>query len=572
MMKKMGLSCFLLCASLTLSAQGYNYANGTYHTNIATSVAVGDAGQWIVAGYQGDYDFPTVYPYLGIAGFPELPPEEVIDVSVLLEDLSGELMWMSNMVFDSVRQEFYFILEAAGCDYGIAGQLITLSAIDGFPVAYELNDSYYGNSELSVIPGQGILLLRKSDFGPDRVELLDPVTATTTSLLHLSFNSDDASLRAEYWFEDHFLLHQAGTLGLYQFDDDGAEQTLTYASPSFTEFFILNDSTVLVQSNEDYVLLNRELEPLTTPEGPPFQLMAKDSLYYYGYAGDSIYFYQHDWQHVATVATDQGDYEVQSMAAYNGQVALVGSAFLPDPQYPFYREGGDLFFRTYTTAGPDLPATTDLAVESISTGGNAFAVPPVGGCMWGTIYDIEVVVKNNGTEPVESVTLSYEEDSCFDVFCPVWLSWTEGYYELHIPPGGSVSLTIDELVLGGLDQSNSLSICLRAHAWEGTTETDLSNNQACVGLAITDTDTPLAASALKVYPTLCQEELFVELPAGAGPDPSMAVYNALGQLVQEIKTTTSTDPVRIDVSCLPAGSYFLRLAGEVGQGARFIKN
>lgn len=75
---------------------------------------------------------------------------------------------------------------------------------------------------------------------------------------------------------------------------------------------------------------------------------------------------------------------------------------------------------------------------------------------------------------------------------------------------------------------------------------------------ITETATPEMTPALQVYPNPVTDRLHVTLP-GDGP-AVVKIVNLTGQTV--IESRVKGREVTLDVSCLPAGMYFLRLTGS----------
>jgi hypothetical protein len=123
-----------------------------------------------------------------------------------------------------------------------------------------------------------------------------------------------------------------------------------------------------------------------------------------------------------------------------------------------------------------------------------------------------------------------------------------------------------------IPESSSFDLCIQAYASERTTEINVSNNRMCSSSLVVDTEEVAAGTGFKLYPTICHDQLMLSLPEDTEALEWAVVYNLFGQPLLNIRLPIGQLSVPLEVSHLPAGSYYLRLEGKaVSQALPFVK-
>jgi len=71
----------------------------------------------------------------------------------------------------------------------------------------------------------------------------------------------------------------------------------------------------------------------------------------------------------------------------------------------------------------------------------------------------------------------------------------------------------------------------------------------------------ISHTELKLYPNPVKDELFVKLPE-AGKDAQLFIYDVLGNLISTFQIKNSSDVLKLNISYLNAGIYYLRCVEE----------
>ncbi len=574
LMKRLLYTFLVLSIPYLLTAQdGINWVYGTDHYTEGSNILALPDGSWLVSGFSAGR--PSTAQMIPIIGRYATSGWEEFDLDAILE-YYGELGQLSEVLYDPSTGQYHFVLGQGVCDVGIPSELISFGALGNWQTS--INYSAGREFALSTVPGDGFIW--SPQWNP---EMLWQRGADEVVALNYNWNEGDELMALGHWQSGTFLAQTQDALLLFSFNENGALLTDTYtpAAPnsSIQTFEVLNDEQVVVLENDTLRILNTDLESIVqiALEGVGTNHLAVDEDYIYLLQqlpsdGLNAFFLEHDLSETGRTVVDLGDYELGDMDAANGRIALVGAQNYTNTVGGAEPINSQLFVRTYTAAGPDIPDEHDVEVLGITLGDIIFEPYPFGPCGNGRILDLMVEVRNNSPFPIDDILLKFELDppSICPSICDPYVTRLQHHTGLQLQPGAVISLPFDDFWISGMSDVDEFEVCINITAPNQPMEMDLANNSSCETVVVLDTDNaPVAEKQVSISPNPVSELLNLVLPAET---KSIVVYDAAGQMVHQENVEDRVGWHELTVTPLPNGLYFVRTLTEQGiYTGRFIK-
>ncbi|MCB0637617.1 MAG: T9SS type A sorting domain-containing protein [Lewinella sp.] len=548
-----------LLATCSLAAQGLNRTFAENLANVGAAIVPGAEGRWVVAGFSADYGG---YPLLGEGD----PMSNTLGL-LPLEQFDGEILSLSNIVYSAQEAAYYCVVTRDGCDFGLPDFLIRFD-LSISPLLYEeidlLDFGLFGTHyQLAAAPDGGLMVFAGGAWGAGSLLYLSPEATSVLSLAaDIPFARGLLPVGADRWVlagPEQLLLLE------YVEEEEAMTVLMTESLNSIGGLTAASDSTFWIWHADGVELRGADLSVLHELDGLESLChgVAVDTVGTYVLA-DSLYFLTPGLAPAGAVALDEvSQYRVLDMAARDGTVGLVGARRIGwgYDQYYWEKEPADLFVRTFSIAGAEVPSTTDLAVEAIVPGEGVSVISPYNtNCMSARVADVVVTIRNNGTDVIEEVILVDKRAGCESFICPAWEGQHWKFDDLNLSPGEARELIIPEFVLSWVPTSGTISICLEVMAHQGTMERSVSDNRACASVTLVDTRDPAAAEAVLLYPSPVRDALQLQLPMDH-PFTEARIINTAGQIVASFSLSQAEALVSLPVQQLPAGLYYLRLQG-----------
>ena len=179
-----------------------------------------------------------------------------------------------------------------------------------------------------------------------------------------------------------------------------------------------------------------------------------------------------------------------------------------------------------------------------------------------------VRVKNNGSQPLQSIQVLAARYSVFDLgFCTTENYVDKQYTALDLSPGEDTLLYIGNVGYGYTERVTPWQLCFWVTTPNGLPDINHENDYACVELDLTTATTERPVNRLNLSPNPAADVLFIE---NLREHPGRCrVFNSAGQLVAEQEPIGEQGVYRLDTSRLPGGFYVLKT--DQGWG-KFVKN
>jgi hypothetical protein len=257
------------------------------------------------------------------------------------------------------------------------------------------------------------------------------------------------------------------------------------------------------------------------------------------------------------------------IAADNNAIFLAGIE-KHGPNAGLFDESVNFWANAYLLDGSTAFPSSDAGISQASANGIASAYyvpnPPINYQPLWTVHPptYNVTIHNYGTSVLHSVEILasgygigniYFGGACYDAsYVKIPLT------NLSLAPGADTTVLVN--------LPSSVYKPYQYAPWQVCFWTDLPNNQTdsnhanefyCVQSTITGTSIPTAQSAFQIMPNPASDELFVEYSSGTDV-ANIQVVNTLGQVVRQYSTDLAFNgKIRLDVSSLPPGAFFLRI-------------
>jgi hypothetical protein len=248
---------------------------------------------------------------------------------------------------------------------------------------------------------------------------------------------------------------------------------------------------------------------------------------------------------------DPGDYYVAFFYSLDGtNWNLVYSTSFPNPFTITIVEPGlspDMYENNNTQANA-------YALTTNFTGNNAAAATPGSNMHIGNDYDYYKVNLPAGTN--YSITArvhdSYNSGN--------GNNYTNDVQFSYVVNGGTASTPYDDVMPGPIFvQGGGTVNFFVADYFTGSTGSYLLDLQIVKGDNVSVEETEL--NKLSVFPNPAQDEVFVDAGELEGKY-SIKIYNAIGEVMQEVTGTASAQLIKLDVSKLASGTYNLQLVSD----------
>lgn len=573
-MKNLICTTLLFIIPWVLPAQaGINWVYGTDHYTEGSHILALPDGSWLVSGFSaGRTNVAQITPIIGhysSAGWETFALTDTFQ-------LDGELGQLSEVLYDTITGQYHLVLGQDICDVGIPNVLLSFGALGSWqtPINYDAGRKF----ALCVVPGEGFIWSPQQNpemlwqLGFDQAVALDHDWADTDELLAL-----------KHWRSGTLLAQTQHELLAFSFNENGALLSNSYAptapGSSIQAFAVLDTEQVVVLENDTIRILNADLESTNQValEGNATAQLAVDENQLYLLQqlptdGLHAFFLNHDLSETGRTAIELGDYELGDMAATDGRIALVGAQNYTTTIGGAEPINSQLFLRTYTAAGPDVPDEHDVEVMSVTAGALRFDPYPFGPCGNGALSELVVEVRNNSPFSVDEILLKFEFDpsSICPSICDPYITRVQHYTGLALAAGASISLPFEDFWISGVSSMDEFEICINITAPNHPMEMNLANNSSCETVVVIDTDrAPIVEEELNLFPNPVSDVLRLELPAEI---ESVVVYDAANRMVHQESTPNNTGWYELMVTPLPSGVYFVRVSTEQGTHTRrFIK-
>lgn len=573
-MKKLHYTLVLLSVSYALTAQeGINWVYGINHYTEGSHISASPDDGWLVSGYTAgpnniSYPIPVIGRYTS-SGWEEF------DLSTLIE-YNSEVGEVSEVLYDPVLEQYYFIYTQGICDAGIYSELKSFGALGNWTASTEYD--YPFDFLLCTVPGQGFIW--SPQWSP---QLIWQQGADDAVVLDYDWEETTEIRALQHWRAGTILVQTEQEISSFLFNENGVLLSNSYspvsASSTIQAFKVLDDDRVVVVENDTLRMLNSALTTIAQIplEGTGTSYLAVDEAFIYLLQelptdGLHAFFLHHDLSEVGRTAIDLGDYELGDMDASDGRIALVGAQAFTDEIGGSEPINSQLFIRTYTATGPDLPDVHDLELVNLTVGTAFFDPYPFGPCGSTIVSDLVVEVRNNAPFPIDEVLLKFEYDPppiCPSI-CDPYVTQIKHHTGLNLQPGASISLPFETLWISGIVEVDEFELCINITAPNQPMEMDLANNSSCTSLLLIDANEPIPTPAtLKLFPNPALDLLYFELPIGA---KYFVVYDKLGRVVQQEQSPDISGVHQLDIRDLPTGLYHVQVQTEQGtHTGRFVK-
>ncbi len=563
---------FLLCFGILISTdytfgQLLNHTSANYHTNVATGIAVDTSGKWVTTGFRGSQQR---HPYFAVS----TEENEIIeDYSYFIGDEFIPTINTSNAIYDSITDRYYFVARRNYSDLAHPPQLIIFDNAVGYPVTEEFEAGDFAISfHVATIDREGLLIgVSNSNsavklYHDGQFINLFTLDGFSQNIIHLS-----------NWSANRCVVLSDQTVFVYSYDTSPQSGVLEHSfnNQNFISTTALNDSTLLVLKTDGLQVWDNNLEIQQEISKPNTTHLTKDTEYIYLVTTDSIHFFNHNLVEQESVSLGEvSNYHIQDVAAQNGRIGVAGAFVLNlnyTNGYTINRPASNLFMRTYTILGADLPSDTDVAIKDITNGTINYETTLDPDCSTVLRTNLSVEVKNLGTSTLDEVIFTYT-DFGDNSSRPCRSFDSYGPFYVDLAPGDSTIVQIDDFTTFYSPQEEYLNICLKAFPKLGTTEANIDNNSSCNLVTLVNSKDLKEDINYLIYPNICTNELNLSMNDLDIGFKQVAIYNLSGQkLINQPIADGQTDFV-LDVSHLYSGTYYLRLEGEMMSKAKvFLK-
>ena len=243
----------------------------------------------------------------------------------------------------------------------------------------------------------------------------------------------------------------------------------------------------------------------------------------------------------------------------------------PPRDYPGSVDSRNFWMQSFAPDGSTAVAGTDVALTEIIVNSTPKATLYTNGPFgnyWSVLApDVRVRVVNTGAKPIDKVHIlasDYGQDLFF--ICFLYSSLFQSFDNLNLQPGESVVLPLGAISTLYVTSVKPWKLCIWAAVPDGLTDTNHENDYTCASFNLTTVTAEPSVNALILYPNPVRDVLFIE----NGPEPPgfCRIFNSVGQQAAELTPVFEQGRIRMELSDLPAGLYFL----DTKEGwVRFIK-
>ncbi len=571
-MKHLYLFLSLLIVTLQLRSQGLNRTVAHYLANVGTGIVSGPGDEWLVTGLTATFGGEA---FLSTITSSDNAWNEVF----LLEEniASGEIINLSNVVYDPQSGQYFVIVAPAGCDYGVPDHLLAINTgITPYAFSYPLPDDFdlfVANYQLALTPNGEILIFPQTESAFSMLVFAEGEFAYE-AIFENDLPEDLQPANSVLALSEERLVHLSeGQLTLLKRDTINATVEMG-AALNISAGVVLapsTDSTFYVATNQQLEIRNLELELVNSVSlgGNPIDVEIEDGTAFVLVAS-TVQYFDANLSLIGEIELDElSNREVLDLAVKDGTLGVVGATRVAYGYYSGYhweKSPADLFVRTYDTTGPQLPSNTDLTIESISYESAVAGTPFDPDCMNLDVEGVRVRVRNNGMDEIDQLVLTGKRDACEGFICPTWVGLHWWFDNLNLGPGEFVDLPIN-YELYWVPTQETTDICLEVFADNATMDLNRHDNRLCESVLIVDADEVKPVESVKLYPSPATDQITLDLPTGHSYQ-FIHLYNSFGQEIKRrvIEPTSLSINWRIDQ--LASGTYFIQLIGQEGQSTQ----
>lgn len=278
-----------------------------------------------------------------------------------------------------------------------------------------------------------------------------------------------------------------------------------------------------------------------------------------------------------TASIDNAHLFINDFVTQNNQVAIVGAdfsaemanalhelpSFTPLSVHQFPSGSMSAFFKVLNPSLQGVSSGVDASVTALQYDD---AVSTFGTCMVNDFYNhhltnIKVTITNNGTVPLDEVTVFSRSDFKCPTYCASFFGFHQTFTNLNLAPGSSTVVNLGDIEFPTQTPSNLYDLCFWTGQANNKIDSNHSNDQFCMTIQTVNAEKITAAQPLAIFPNPVATHLNFTLPK-TDNQATVQIFNAAGQLVRSEQNLVA--PFNLDVSELTDGFYILKCQTATG--------